>query len=221
LHGARRYHYDPSALTDRSIGRTNGVDKRQVILDAAVRVFARKGFHTSRVGDIAEEAGIAHGLLYHYFSSKDEVLRTVFSQAWSRLLAALHAVEAGGEPAPEQLRKVAAILLRTWRDEPDLVRVLVREVARSPHLAEQVDEVREAFLVIQRVIERGQEEGTFRADLDPRLTSWIVYGSLEELLTGWVLGQLPDGDEEVARAERTVIDVVCGGLVADGVAAPV
>jgi AcrR family transcriptional regulator len=220
LHGARRYHYDPSALTDRSIGRTNGVDKRQVILDAAVRVFARKGFHTSRVGDIAEEAGIAHGLLYHYFSSKDEVLRTVFSQAWSRLLAALHAVEAGGEPAPEQLRKVAAILLRTWRDEPDLVRVLVREVARSPHLAEQVDEVREALLVVQRVIERGQEEGTFRADLDPRLASWIVYGSLEELLTGWVLGQLPDGDEEVARAERTVIDVVCGGLVA-GVAAPV
>ena len=192
-----------------------------MILDAAVRVFARKGFHTSRVGDIAEEAGIAHGLLYHYFSSKDEVLRTVFSEAWSRLLAALHAVEAGGEPAPEQLRKVAAILLRTWRDEPDLVRVLVREVARSPHLAEQVDEVREAFLVIQRVIERGQEEGTFRADLDPRLTSWIVYGSLEELLTGWVLGQLPDGDEEVARAERTVIDVVCGGLVADGAAAPV
>jgi AcrR family transcriptional regulator len=221
LHGARRYHYDPSALTDRSIGRANGVDKRQVILDAAVRVFARKGFHTSRVGDIAEEAGIAHGLLYHYFSSKDEVLRTVFSEAWSRLLVALHAVEAGGEPAPEQLRKVAAILLRTWRDEPDLVGVLVREVARSPHLGEQVDEVREAFLVIQRVIERGQEEGTFRADLDPRLASWIVYGSLEELLTGWVLGQLPDGDEEVARAERTVIDVVCGGLVADGVAAPV
>ena len=192
-----------------------------MILDAAVRVFARKGFHTSRVGDIAEEAGIAHGLLYHYFSSKDEVLRTVFSEAWSRLLAALHAVETGVEPAPEQLRKVAAILLRTWRDEPDLVRVLVREVARSPHLAEQVDEVREAFLVIQRVIERGQEEGTFRADLDPRLASWIVYGSLEELLTGWVLGQLPDGDEEVARAERTVIDVVCGGLVADGVAAAV
>ena len=76
--------------------------------------------------------------------------------------------------------------------------------------------MREAFLVIQRVIERGQASGGFRADLDPRLASWIVYGSLEELLTGWVLGQLPDGDEEVARAERTVVDVVCGGLVADG-----
>jgi TetR/AcrR family transcriptional regulator, fatty acid metabolism regulator protein len=216
LHAARRYHYDPSALTDRSIGSTNGVEKRQRILDAAVRVFARSGYHTSRVGDIAEEAGIAHGLLYHYFASKDEVLRTVFRESWSRLIAALHAVEDADEPAPEQLRKIAAILLRSWRDDPDLVRVLVREVARSPQLMEQVDEVREAFLVIQRVIERGQASGEFRADLDPRLASWIVYGSLEELLTGWVLGQLPDGDEEVARAERTVVEVVCGGLVAGG-----
>jgi hypothetical protein len=115
---------------------------------------------------------------------------------------------------------VAAILLRSWRNDPDLVRVLVREVARSPQLQEQVDEVREAFLVIQRVIERGQAEGSLRPGLDPRLASWIVYGSLEELLTGWVLGQLPDGDEEVARAERTVIDVVCGGLAVGAVRPP-
>jgi TetR/AcrR family fatty acid metabolism transcriptional regulator len=94
-------------------------------------------------------------------------------------------------------------------------------VARSPQLQEQVDEVREAFLVIQRVIERGQAEGAFRPELDARLASWIVYGSLEELLTGWVLGQLPHGDEEVARAERTVVDVVCGGLAPGGVGAAV
>ena len=74
------------------------------------------------------------------------------------------------------------------------------------------------FATIQRVIERGQAEGVFREDLDPRLASWIFYGGLEEILTGWVLGQLPDGDEEVARAERTIIDVVCGGLtVRDGI----
>jgi AcrR family transcriptional regulator len=224
LHRGRPYHYDPSTLTDQSIVQAGGgngaaaaaVDKRRVILDAAVRVFARKGYHTSRVGDIAVEAGIAHGLLYHYFGSKEEVLRTIFRDTWGSLLAAFHAVEASGEPAPEQLRRLAAILLRSWRNDPDLVRVLVREVARSPQLQEQVDEVREAFLVIQRVIERGQAEGSFRRELDPRLASWIVYGSLEELLTGWVLGQLPDGDEEVARAERTFVDVVCGGLAAGG-----
>ena len=190
--------------------------RRRRILDAAVRVFARHGYHGARVGDIATEAGVAHGLLYHYFSSKDEVLETVFRDNFGELLERFRAVESSDEPAPEKLAGIAKILLRTWRNDPDLVTVMVRDVARSSRLQLQVAEVREAFAIVQRVVEQGQAEGTFRNDLDARLASWIVYGSLEELLTGWVLGQLPDGDEEVARAERTVIDVVCGGLVADG-----
>ncbi len=177
-----------------------------------MRVFARGGYHTSRVSDIAEEAGIAHGLLYHYFSSKEEVLATVFRENWGELLGRLADVESSDEPADEQLRGMAKILLRSWRNDPDLVRVMVREVARSSHLNDQIEEIGAAFSTIQRVVERGQAEGVFRSDLDPRLASWIFYGGLEEILTGWVLGQLPDGDEEVARAERTIIDVVCGGL---------
>jgi AcrR family transcriptional regulator len=204
-------------LTGRSIADPRGshaaADKRRQILDAAVRVFARSGYHGARVGDIAEEAGVAHGLLYHYFSSKEEVLATVFRENWRALLETLHRVEVADEPADEKLRGIAKILLRSWRNDPDLVRVMVREVARSPHLQAQVDEVREVFLVLQRIVEEGQAAGIFRGDLDARLASWIIYGGLEELLTGWVLGQLPDGDEEVARAERTIIDVVCGGLV--------
>ncbi len=177
-----------------------------------MRVFARSGYHGSRVGDIAEEAGVAHGLLYHYFSSKEEVLATVFRENWRGLLEALHRIEGSDEPADEQLRGVVKVLLRSWRNDPDLVRVMVREVARSPHLQAQVDEVREVFLVLQRIVERGQAAGVFRDGIDPRLASWIVYGGLEELLTGWALGQLPDGDEEVAAAERAVVEVVCGGL---------
>jgi AcrR family transcriptional regulator len=200
-------------LTVRSTAQE---EKRRVILDAAVRVFARKGYHTSRVGDIAEEAGIAHGLLYHYFTSKEQVLETVFRENWSELIDAFRRIEASDEPATEQLDGIVKVLLRSWRNAPDLVRVMVREVARSPQLQGQVDEIREGFLIIQRVIERGQAEGSFRRDLDARLASWIVYGGLEELLTGWVLGQLPDGDEEVARAEATVLAFVHAGLAADG-----
>jgi len=196
-------------LTDRSIAQE---EKRRLILDAAVRVFAREGFHTSRVGDIAEEAGVAHGLLYHYFSSKDEVLLTVFSENWSDLLVRFEAVEASGERADEKLRGLVKILLRTWRNDPALVTVMVREVGRSPHLATQVDDIGRGFAVIQRVVEQGQADGVFRPDIDPLLASWVIYGGLEEILTGWVMGRLPDGDEEVARAERTIVDLVCGGL---------
>jgi TetR/AcrR family transcriptional regulator, fatty acid metabolism regulator protein len=165
------------------------------MLDAAVRVFARKGYHTSRVGDIAEEAGVAHGLLYHYFRSKEELLETIFRETWRDVLDAVRAVEETDETARERLAGIAKILLRAWRRDPDLVRVLVRDVTRSSYL--------------QR-----------RIDVDPRMVSYVFYGALEEILTGWVLGQLDDGDEQIGIAEQTVIEIVCGGLVLDREAAP-
>ena len=192
------------------------IDKRRVLLEAAVRVFARRGFHAARVGDIAEEAGVAHGLLYHYFSSKEEVLETIFRETWADLLAAVRDVEESGEPAQEQLRQVAAILLRSWRRDPDLVRVLVRGVARSSELDRRVGDVGDAFAAIERIVRRGQEAGELRPELDARLTSVIFYGAIEELLTGWVLELLPDSDEDVARAEQTVVEIVSGGLATGG-----
>ena len=220
MRGVCHHTYSDRTLTDRSIERERASGDRQSgagetrrrILDAAVRVFARRGFHTSRVGDIAEEAGVAHGLLYHYFASKDDVLKTIFVENWGQLVERFRALEATHEPADDKLVGFAKILLRTWRNDPDLVTVMVREVGRSPHLASQVDVIGQGFAVIERVIARGQAEGVFRKELDARLASWIVYGGLEEILTGWVLGRLPDGDEEVARAERTIVDVVLGGL---------
>ena len=196
-------------MTDRSIASE---EKRKTLLDAAVRVFARAGYHGSRVGDIAEEAGVAHGLLYHYFPSKEEVLQTIFRENWGQLIERFRAVEAADEPAGEKLEGIAKILLRTWRNDPDLVTVMVREVARSPQLESQVVEVREAFAIVQRIVEQGQRDGTFRPDLDARLASWILYGGLEEVLTGWVLGGLPADDAEVERAERTAIDLALRGL---------
>jgi len=196
-------------LTDRSIAQE---EKRRLIRDAAVRVFARKGFHTCRVGDIAEEAGVAHGLLYHYFASKDELLETVFRETWAELLDAIRVVEESGEPAREQLRQVAAIMLRSWRRDPDLIRVLVREIGRSPELQRRIDALGQVFDAVARIVERGQAAGEFRSELDPRLASFVFYGALEAILTGWVLGQLRDGDDEVARAEQALVEIVCSGL---------
>jgi len=187
-------------------------DKRRQLLDAAVRVFARKGFHASRVGDIAEEAGVAHGLLYHYFKSKDQVLEAVFHENWSVLLARIAMVEESDEPAADQLRHIAAILLRTWLHLPDVVRVVIQEFGRSRELAERLAELTQPIDVIQRVIERGIARGEFRADVDPRFAAAVVYGSIDELLTTWVLGRLPAGEEDVAAAERTLLEVSLLGL---------
>jgi AcrR family transcriptional regulator len=187
-------------------------DKRRQLLDAAVRVFARKGFHASRVGDIAEEAGVAHGLLYHYFKSKDDVLEAVFHENWNLLQLRIASVEETDEPAADQLRHVAAIVLRTWLHLPDVVTVVIREFGRSPELAERIGELAQPIEVIQRVIVRGIERGEFRSDINPQFAATVVYGSIDELLTGWVLGRLPSGEEDVAAAEKTLLEVNLLGL---------
>ena len=189
-------------LARMATGRTSPDARREKIRDAAVRVFARKGFHSARVGDIAAEAGVAHGLLYHYFESKDALLESVFRETWAAMLELIREVEESGEPASEQLRRVAAVVLRTWRRDPDLVRVLVREVTRTPQIQQQAEEVGQAFEAIERIVRDGQERGELREDIDARLAALVLYGALEEILTGWVIGQLPDDDEDIARAEH-------------------
>ena len=187
-------------------------DKRRQLLGAAVRVFARKGFHASRVGDIAEEAGVAHGLLYHYFKSKDQVLEAIFHENWSILIARIESVEETDEPAADQIRHIAAIVLRTWLHLPDVVRVVIQEFGRSPELGERIGELTLPIDALQRVIAHGIERGEFRKDIDPAFAATVVYGSIDELLTAWVLGRLPSDEEAVARAEQTLVEVILLGL---------
>jgi TetR/AcrR family fatty acid metabolism transcriptional regulator len=209
LHPRGTYQYRSSVLTERSIASE---ERRRQILDAAVRAFARKGFHSCRVGDVAEEAGISHGLLYHYFASKDDLLEAIFREAWAELFETLRATEESGQPAREQLRQVAAALLRSWRRQPDVVRVIVQEIGRSPEIETRLADLHAVEQVIEQIIRRGQEAGELRADVDPQLAATVFYGGIDELLTGWVFGFIPDGDEAVTLAEQTLLDVVCGGL---------
>jgi TetR/AcrR family transcriptional regulator, fatty acid metabolism regulator protein len=187
--------------------------KRRQIMEAAVRAFARKGYHACRVGEIAEEAGVAYGLVYHYFGSKEQVLQEIFRDTWTQMLARIREVADSDEPASDQIRKVTALVLRTWRRDPDLVRVLVHEVTRSPEqLKRQIDEIGHAYEALEQIVVNGQESGEFRDDVDPKLASIVFYGALEEVLTGWVMGQLPETDDDIATAERDVTKVICAGL---------
>ena len=182
-------------------------------MEAAVRAFARKGYHACRVGEIAEEAGVAYGLVYHYFGSKEEVLEEIFRDTWTQMLARIREVADSGDPADEQVRKVTALLLRTWRRDPDLVRVLVREVTRSPEqLRRQIDEIGHAYEALEQIVVTGQKSGAFREDLDSKVAATVFYGALEEVLTGWVMGQLPEGDADIEKAEHDVSTLISEGL---------
>ncbi len=202
------------ALTERS---TPQEEKRRLILEASVRVFARKGYHTSRVGDIAEEAGIAHGLLYHYFGSKEEVLETIFRENWSELIAAFRRVEASDEPPLEQLGAIAKTLLRAWRDQPDLVDLPLQVRAPRDLAHHHPDEVGAiAPRAQQRLRDRAELlQGRLGRCLDPRerleqLAPVLSEDRLEHLLLG---GEVVV--EETVRDPRLFGDVAdARGVVA-------
>src|SRR5690349_25146710 len=107
------------------------IDKRRQILDAAIRVFARQGFHSTRVSDIADEAGVAYGLVYHYFRSKDEVMNELFTERWSLLLAAIDEADRSDGSGREKLEAVAGFIVDSYRHDPELMQVIIVEVTRA------------------------------------------------------------------------------------------
>src|SRR5215475_2594223 len=114
-----------------SSAASSAVDKRRIILEAAVRVFGRQGFHTCRVSDIADEAGVAYGLVYHYFSSKDEILDTLFLERWDVMLAAIAEADAGHPEPRDKLGAIASFILESYRHDPSLMKVIIVEVTRA------------------------------------------------------------------------------------------
>ena len=201
-------------MLGRGVAEREQTDRRRDLVRAAIRVFACKGFHAARVGDVTEEAGVAHGLLYHYFRSKEEVLETIFRETWTGLGDETRAIEEGGGALTEQIRGFSAVYLGSWLRTPNLIRVLIRELARNPNVDTRVTELRSVFDSIRRMIEAARERGEVRPDVDPLLATWALYGSLEQILRGWVLGQLPDGEDGVERAVASVVDVFAAGLAA-------
>ena len=191
------------------------VDRRRQILDAAIRVFARQGFNDCRVSDIAREAEVAYGLVYHYFDSKDQVLNELFVERWSLLLAAIEEVDARADPAAREARRGRRLhhrLLppRPRADEGDHHRGHPRGELVHPHApAGDPPGLRADREDRQR---RPGRRATSATDVDPEFASMWFYGAIEQLLTGWVFEIIPDGDGDFDRARAMVVETICGGL---------
>jgi TetR/AcrR family transcriptional regulator, fatty acid metabolism regulator protein len=189
-------------------------DKRRAILDAAITVFARQGFHSARVSDVAAEAGVAYGLVYHYFDSKEQMLNELFSERWALLLEASEEMQRGDAPPRDKLAGVANFIIESYRHEPELMKVIIVEVTRAAnsfgrtHLAE----IRKAYDVVAEIVSDAQRAGEFRDDVDPNFAAMVFYGAIEQLLTGWIFESIPGADDDYERAKRLVIETICDGL---------
>jgi AcrR family transcriptional regulator len=193
---------------------TQATDKRRLILDAAVRVFARQGFHTCRVSDIADEAGVAYGLVYHYFSSKEQILDTLFLERWDIMLGAIAEADASQRSPREKLFAIAGFIIDSYRHDPELMKVIIVEVTRAAntfgltHLAK----IRDAYSQIAAIVARAQQEGVFRAEVTPEFAAQAFYGSIEQVLTGWIFDNVAVDEQDFERAKTLIVETICRGL---------
>jgi TetR/AcrR family fatty acid metabolism transcriptional regulator len=165
-------------------------DKRRLILNAAVRVFARQGFHACRVSDIADEAGVAYGLVYHYFASKDEILDTLFLERWKVMLELIREVDAQPLPVREKLGAIASFIVDSYRHDPDLMKVIIVEVTRAANSFGQthLGQIREAYELIGEIVVKAQEEGVFKVEIEAQFAAMAAAGGGGALRAGQVAG---------------------------------
>jgi TetR/AcrR family fatty acid metabolism transcriptional regulator len=193
---------------------TTTVDRRRQILDAAVRVFARQGFHACRVSDIADEAGVAYGLVYHYFRSKEEVLDTLFTERWDIFLRVIRDVDAGDLPARDKLRSIAAFVVDSYRHDPDLMKVIIVEVTRAANSfgRTHAQRIAEAYDLLGELVAKAQDAGALRVDVSPRFAALAFYGVIEQVLTGWIFDPDDVPETELEEAKDLVVETIVDGL---------
>jgi len=181
----------PESQTARALSPRE--QKRQRILRAAIEVFARKGFFSSRMTDVAKSASVADGTLYLYFEGKEHLLTSIFDDVLGRFIERTrHEIESVDDPA-DKLRIMVRLHLETLGRDRDLAHVLQIETRHSRQFMSLLTrgKLGEYLSLLRGIIEEGQELGSFRRDISPGLATNLVFGAVDELVNSWLLSDEP------------------------------
>ncbi|HEV8457641.1 MAG TPA: TetR/AcrR family transcriptional regulator [Methylomirabilota bacterium] len=166
-------------------------DKPQQIIEAAVRVFARKGYFNSRVSDIAREAGIAAGTIYLYFKTKEDILTTLFREKMAEFVAKLWKAMADQPDPVSKVRRLVYLHFDLLERNPELAEVVQIELRQGQKFfrGASSQEIASYFALIGSVLEEGVAAGRFRANLPVKVATKMLFGAMDQMATSWVLGK--------------------------------
>ncbi len=206
----------PVGVTGNASGGTNrNAEKYQRILDAAVAVFADKGFFNSRIADIADRADVADGTVYLYFKNKEEILMTAINTAFDAFMK--HArTEVEKLPSPaERLRRLAFLHLDALGSNRNLAVVFQMELRQSTRFLSEFshDHMVEYLSLVRAAIAEGQAEGIFRRDISDKIAANCFFGALDEMVTSWVLS---GHEHRLSNVADTVVDILLNGMQRSG-----
>jgi len=192
---------------------TRGGDKYRRILDAAIAVIAEKGFHNSRVSDIADRADVADGTVYLYFKSKEQILMAGLDSGFEAFYRRAKEELASTTDARAKLRILARLHLRLLNQNRNMAIVLQTELRQSAKFLAEFSqrELKGYFDLIREIIREGQAAGSIRKEVPDKIAAACLFGALDELVTSWVLSTR---DYDLAASADPVIDLLLGGMEA-------
>ncbi len=193
-------------------------EKRRKILKAAVTVFARKGFARCRISDIATEAGVAYGLVYHYFENKEEILNSIFDENWGLLSKVIDTTVEQSENLEQRLLAIVSFICDAYRLAPEIIQVMVIEIARSSKFLKRpkIEVYERVFNQLAEILQYHQKNGEIRPDLDPKFMAYCFFGTLELVLTGYLLNTLTRSEDDFEALKPRLVKMFLEGIHTPG-----
>lgn len=189
--------------------------KRKLILSAAIHVFAKKGYHHTRVSEIAKEAGVAYGLVYHYFKNKKEILNTIFQEKWREFTSTIEGVKFADIPLEKKLMKIVSFIIDGYIEIPELMDLLILELARSPKFLEKenLKLFERTFLDLEELLKIHHKKGELKSEANTRLLSYVFFGAIESTITGIVMKNLGKQKSELEKIKTELVRVFLKGIL--------
>ena len=165
------------------------LDKHTRIINAALKVFAEKGFYNTRISEIAREADVADGTIYLYFKNKDDILISLFEEEIGKICRIMQEELSKTDDPMEKLRIFASRHLNLILKNRNLAEVLQVELRQSAKfMRKYVNKTFMDYINLARgIIIEGQNRGIFRKDLTPGIIKRAFFGALDEMASYWVL----------------------------------
>lgn len=186
-------------------------EKHNVIIEAAVKTFARTGYHRTRVADIAREAGVADGTVYIYFENKEDILVSLFQELMNRFVEELCSELVQCQNANEKLETIITYHLSTLSAKPEQAKVTQIELRQ---IDQEINKgisgpLMRYFQLIEEVIEEGKAQNLYRQEINTRTARKVVFGAIDEVVTCWVMSTKP---YDLKALSAPVYDMLVRGL---------
>src|SRR4030042_7100707 len=198
------------------------IDKRAVILDAALRTFVKRGYPKTKGPEIASEAGVAEGTLYNYFPSKEDLLLALFDEKWGGIVEEIKKKIGRLDDPNKKLKAIFSLVIRMFKGDRQLAELFMVDVKQSSIFLNNytINRIIEFLALIEEILEEGKRKGIYRKDLDTRVAKMIVFGAAQGILLSWVLSESTAVKNNTFKfslfqAAKTLKDVFKSGLVGE------